>query len=157
MIKILHHNGNLPQKWKTSLHSSIQNGIIQLKAKQFIERYNGTETTLNLVIYQNILFPNIQDNILQHRKLKSKSNFGLYWRGPQKTNPKKLEETTTQGSNFLVDSSTTCTRHTHTYTEVTPQVKRIGWMNAKITVRNFSQDPWFSNWTLGETNPIAGS
>jgi hypothetical protein len=48
-------------------------------------------------------------------KTKIKSDFELYWRGPRKTDPKKMKETTTQGSNLLVDSSITCKNHTHMY------------------------------------------
>lgn len=50
-------------------------------------------------------------------KTKIKSDFELYSRGSRKANPKKMKETTTQGSNLLVDSSITCKNHTHMYEE----------------------------------------
>ena len=43
------------------------------------------------------------------------SNFSFYWRGPHKADPKKMEETTTQGSYLLIDSSLTCKNNTHLY------------------------------------------
>ena len=45
-------------------------------------------------------------------KAKILSNLKFYWRGPHKADPKKIEETATQGSYLLVDSSTTCKNNT---------------------------------------------
>jgi hypothetical protein len=50
-------------------------------------------------------------------KTKDKSNLIFFGRGPHKADPKKMEETTTQGSDFLVESSEICKNHTHLYTE----------------------------------------
>ena len=67
---------------------------------------------MNLIIHTNA--QRDQKYILISRA-RVKSNFKFYWRGPRKADPKKLEETATQGSYLLVDSSTTCKNPTHLY------------------------------------------
>jgi hypothetical protein len=113
------------QAEKSSIHSSLKR-VARLKKAQETGNYYAIQ------ISEEEIRPQIGEmRICNHRRIqkgqenagisillyktKDKSNLVFLGRGPHKADPKKIEETTTQGSDFLVDSSKTCKNHTHLY------------------------------------------
>jgi hypothetical protein len=76
------------------------------------EKFQQQDGLVKLIIHTNA--QRDQKRILVSRT-RVTSNFKFYWRGMHKADPKKIEETTTEGSDLLVDSSTTCKNHIHLY------------------------------------------
>ena len=154
LMVLLTYNWYLPQ-WDTSIHSSnnIHLRQCEIKSTHFTENYytiyksegkfqpqSGNRELIISRVIQKLQESMIKKKIISQTK--DKSSFEIYWRGPHKADPKKIEETATQGSYLLVDSSTTCKTHSHRE-GITSQNKLLSKRNTTQTKRCI---PYFIDW-----------
>ena len=111
-ITLIHSSDNFHSRRGTA----VKNPQVTKNLYESEEKSRQRAQIIRAIIYEN--FQADQKSIIKMNfscKTEEDSNFMFYWRGPHKADPKKMEETTTQGSYLLVDSSLTCKNNTHLY------------------------------------------
>ena len=121
-ITLIHSSDNFHSRRGTA----VKNPQVTKNLYESEEKSRQRAQIIRAIIYEN--FQADQKSIIKMNfscKTEEDSNFMFYWRGPHKADPKKMEETTTQGSYLLVDSSKTCKNHIHLYKQSTTTQKML--------------------------------